>query len=1104
MKKSKSENLHVFFSNQVESCYQHLKKALFYSSAPFAKRVVIVPSPAMKTWLQFQMANDPEIGIAMGIEVQFLAEAVPQLQKLFSSDTSKHFPPHLELSLVIEDLMASAPTQGVWLPLKNYLASASTSKIRQKRIVRLSDQIARLFLQYGQYAPSMVKEWEMHPTCWQGALWQQIYHKSHSFDYPYRQLTRFEGKFLQQEVQVHLFAMSFISKLHHLFFTKLATLTPVYYWMLSPCQLFWSDICSEKEAYRLLHRLKFAPTNQIQDLELFLRERNLILANFGKLGREMLKQIEESSAVTQDEFVITKELMVFNQYEEIVTDDIKTISAKPTLLHALQADLTLLRCPKEEHEKLNLDANDRSIQVHVAVSCLREVQILYDQLLKMIEKDHIRPQDIIVMAPQIADYEPYIRMIFENDDSLLDCHIMDLKLLNQSSLTRGFLHLLALSESRFDVHAILQLFEHPAFQKKHQLKLSDVIAFRAWAQEAHIYWGEDLSHKQTILRKTDFSDAFGTWEQGIQKLVLGLAMLLPDDEEAFSLDLFPHPHMEFSKAELLGKCIHIFEKIKQDLKCLHDRSLKDWTCFLTDLLTSHFEEESSDFESLIAIFKDFHAASHTVSATLFSYETIRHHLEKALMEKEYNFQTEKGAAVRFCSMLPMRAVPASVIAFLGMSEEAFPRSSSRSSLDVIKQADYIPSASDFDRYLFLEAILSARHYFLILYKTESNSPPSLLVTELLSYLDDHFLLGSVKPSEVCHLMHPFHAFDYRYFIQNSPFFSYSVSNFKKASAFYKLEKKKSKNFVPKFLIPMTDYMVKETWIDLASIEKMLRHPIRTYLNQTMQIYLNRHEKKLLKSQEELQANYFQLSHLEKKGVTSELTDPVIQAARKQGKLPPGRFLDLSTLEVKTNINQIKENLLRQGISSQDLFQIEFHPICKTAEKLPSGDWLLPPIQVKIGDQLVHLYGKMPFVTPFGLLHLGKSDFTSIIPSLPYYAALAYQRLLPLENRLLFSEATQEKPALDVDFEKFLQKIVDYYFLASHQLSPLMPKWIEPILNEDVLELQKQFNPLFTRFPDAYLDFAFTEQTFPEIEKTIQDWKRIAESLFSEIKLKWYP
>ncbi|MFW9278408.1 hypothetical protein, partial [Glaesserella parasuis] len=66
--------------------------------------------------------------------------------------------------------------------------------------------------------------------------------------------------------------------------------------------------------------------------------------------------------------------------------------------------------------------------------------------------------------------------------------------------------------------------------------------------------------------------------------------------------------------------------------------------------------------------------------------------------------------VNFCTLLPMRAIPFKVVCLLGMNEGEFPRQQTINSFDLMQYAPQKGDRSrrDDDRYLFLEALLSAQ------------------------------------------------------------------------------------------------------------------------------------------------------------------------------------------------------------------------------------------------------------------------------------------------------------------------------------------------------------------------------------------------------------
>ena len=115
---------------------------------------------------------------------------------------------------------------------------------------------------------------------------------------------------------VHFFSISFVTACEFAFLNRLSKHIPVYYYLLSPCAVFWSDIRSDREnAYLQGYWQKklgaFSP--KVLQLEELLRDRNPLLANFGRMGREMACQIEESQALTHAQYVLPQHVKALDE-----------------------------------------------------------------------------------------------------------------------------------------------------------------------------------------------------------------------------------------------------------------------------------------------------------------------------------------------------------------------------------------------------------------------------------------------------------------------------------------------------------------------------------------------------------------------------------------------------------------------------------------------------------------------------------------------------------------------------------------------------------------------------------------------------------------------
>jgi exodeoxyribonuclease V gamma subunit len=246
----------------------------------------------------------------------------------------------------------------------------------------------------------------------------------------------------------------------------------------------------------------------------------------------------------------------------------------------------------------------------------------------------------------------------------------------------------------------------------------------------------------------------------------------------------------------------------------------------------------------------------------------------------------------FCAMLPMRSIPFKVICLLGMSDEAYPRRTKPLGFDLIARE---PKSGDRsrrkdDRYLFLEALLSARQRLYISYVGQSvqdNSvrPPSVLVSELLDYVEQGFDAPGKKILDQVISRHPLQAFSPEYF-RKKKLFSYSEENFEAArrAADAPVE------LGPFISAALPEPGKEEKKVELGQLCGFFANPARFVINQRLGIYLGE-EAGVLDEREP-----FQLSGLEK--------------------------------------YQLEQDLLRRGLEKGSLQ--DFFPLIRASGQLPHG------------------------------------------------------------------------------------------------------------------------------------------------------------------------
>lgn len=1130
----------VHYSNRLECLLEKLKNALFAESEPFARRMVIVPSPAMKSWLMLQLARDPDIGIATGLEVIHPHQAITSLSNLCGIQDKQ--PSLLELSLAIEEeilrVIAAADQQTeqekvLWTPLFDYLKVSPASGLShktQRRLAPLCEELASLFQQYGLYGNSWITQWETGKVeHWQQALWKRLLLRWRSASQLLSPLIEKQNPPLAPcNRQVHLFAVSFLPLLHHRFLVRIGESIPLSYYMLSPCSVFWSDIQSDRERRRqqVYWQRKGASVDQQLELDEYLRDRNPLLANFGRLGREMAQSIEESKAVVFEDYLLPARLGSDEVYSELITEEVnfEQEDRPVSLLDHVQADMLLLRNPANQ-PKIVLSEKDGSIQVHHACSRMREVEVLYNTLMDIVtrhadDEEPITPGDIFVMAPDINVYVPYIQAVFGAAESRLDFQVSDSVVLSQQSLVQQFQHLLELARSRWDAVSLLQLMESPAFLNRQQWDREELRAIREWISKMDIRWGIDPDHRDDLLQRDHClhgmmdKSAVGTWEHAFSKLLSG--MVLHQEDEAST------GYVDPTRGALLGRWIALLRSLRQDLQPLHNgvcRSVKEWVRYLQELYTTYFsalDQDKDAEEELLNQFEALSTAGASLQETALSFYSIEHYLNGLLTKAASHYREYALHTVRFCALLPMRAIPCKVIALIGMEEGAFPRQAPSSSLNLLatqSNTDYAPTSTDYDRFLFLETLLSARRYFLMSYAGASGfdgseAVPSLLVTELLAYLDHSYLVGEALPSQRCVCKHPFHRFDNSYFSPEKKFPSFLHKSYREAAAYYRSERFPIPHFFSMNAVNELAANKKSDSIrfTIQELSALARNPVKRYFNKTLGIYLETAEDRQLKSDEEFHLSPLQ-NYLLKQNVFRHSPEQIVRLAEKEDRLPIGPFKRPAVERLRQEMGGLRKNLSMLGVQPETLLTLTLSEQYSSPKQVSDQEWHLPPFALEHGAQTFQIVGTLRDVSLQGMVVTGKDDPVDLLKVWPQYLILSsviQQYQLPIESALLTTKGSKGKKVVPTlqDPKTVLGHYLDYGCFSLEHPSPLVPEWVsavltrEPKVFNDIMResLSNPFNPMY----NVYLRWAFDPEALPNAEALMERWLPYAEKIFGAL------
>jgi exodeoxyribonuclease V gamma subunit len=758
-------------------------------------KTVLVESTGMQHWLNLQLAE--HAGIAMNIDYPMPTRFVWQLcrdilghDKVPMQSTYKR-----EVMLWrIERLLSSDAfeQQNFEAALIDYWQEESTATAEYKR-VNISRLIADTLEQYLMFRPNWLLAWEKGEwlltansssvvsrngsgssqesnkvahkhEAWQRWIWREL--AKEEPNHPVRlQLLALEQLHKKSHIlpsEVFFFAINTMAPQTLAFFNQIAEYTQIHFFHLNPCVDYWGDAVSDRILAKQLQQGRIDAWVEQQSI-------NPLLRNLGQQGKDLFNLLSQSSYY---------EISAFDT-------DYPQENSSYTLLHQIQREILqgeagdvsqLVDAPKARQ--------DDSLVVRSCHSALREVQVLHDYLLQQFSTDDdLSPRDVLVMCPAIENYSPYIEAVFGKsitelnnvDKQRIPCSIADRNPLDADPLVAAFMQLMSLPDSRFSVTEFLSFVHLPAVMQKYEITTSELDLFAYWVQQSNIHWGLDAEHKSSILGVDKANDVF-TWHWGMSRLLEGFSHadndLLIDDK------LLALNEVEGQLGVTFGKLLHLLEKLASYGDSLkRPRNMDEWKVFLFAMRDNLFDAGSVEQYASQTITKtlgqffehyqmslfdklDSSLASDTETLTQrkWSYQTLRQALQHAFTSPDSQNQFMTGQ-VTFCSMMPMRSIPFKIIAVLGLNDGEFPRQSTFVDMDLVnhlgRQIGDRSRRGD-DRYLFLEAILSARTALYLSYqgrgiRDNKIREPSLVLSEFLAYLKKyhHFDRVSQQP------LHPF-------------------------------------------------------------------------------------------------------------------------------------------------------------------------------------------------------------------------------------------------------------------------------------------------------------------------------------------------------------
>ena len=904
--------LHVHRAERADRLADGLAETLLAPLAdPFAPDVVAVPTRGIERWLTQRLSTrlgttaDRQDGVCANVEFPFPGRLIQGALAAATGIDPENDPWVAERAvwplLEVVDECLGEP----WLAtLARHLEGARGDPEDPMRRFGVVRHLADLFDRYAVHRPDMVRAWAggEHKDAWQPELWRRLRARIGAPSpaerlKPACERIRNDPGLLDLPARLSLFGLTRIPRSFLDVLAAIAEDRDLHLFVLHPSPSLWQSVEDELD--------EGAPiTSRREDRTAGLPAHRL-LASWGRDVRELQLVLANAGEGT-------------DHHHELPPP------ARKSLLATIQKDIREDRqppgpgLPGELDGRPRLDPNDRSVQIHACHGRARQVEVLRDVVLHLLEDDPtLEPRDVIVMCPDIETFAPLIQATFgsgrhADDDDDEDepenggKRLPDLRVrladrsLRQTNPVLGVVsQLLALADQRATASQLLDLAGREPVRRRFGFDDDDLARMQDWVAASGIRWGFDAQHREPF--KLGSVNA-NTWRRGLDRMLVGVAMT--EEDRRLVRGVLPLDDVDSGAIDLAGRFAEFVDRVKMAADTFTDpKPVGRWIgaiAHAADSLTATIERESWQRRELERVLGDLEDESANRGGAAGALELELADVRVLLADRlrgrptRANFRT---GHLTVCTLVPMRSVPHRVVCVLGLDDGEFPRRARRDGDDLLLAEPHVGDRDPRteDRQMLLDALMAATERLIVTYtgndeRTNVRRPPAVPVGELLDVVERTVSRqpDSVRDQVVVH--HPLQPFDPRNFtagklVPGRPW-SFDPQALAGAEA---LDRPRSPGepFLPAPLPPRSD-----TVIELDKLLRFVEHPVRAFLRDRLGISVSEFFDEV---EDELPV---ELDGLAKWGVGQRLLDGVLAGADlgackraeiARGTLPPGHL-----------------------------------------------------------------------------------------------------------------------------------------------------------------------------------------------------------------------
>ncbi len=946
---------------------------------PFATEVVVLPARGVERWLTQRLAHRLGTGerggdgICAGVRFTSPHSLVSML---LARDAEDPWSPDRLVWPLLEVIDASLDDTR-FSTLAAHLGHGSDSPgSRRQRRFGVARRLAGLFASYAVQRPALLTGWRAgeetdgaggpldDDLAWQAELWRRLVElmasehgltppdERHASTLAALRAGTLTG--LDLPGRLSLFGHTRLPATEVELLEALAAERDVHLWMQQASPALWGDLADTADR---------GPVRRRDDLSA-RTVRHPLLASLGRDARELRRTLG-TRAVEQ----------------------VLTAPERPsTLLGWLQHDLQHNQAPTGDPARV-LSPEDRSVQVHAAHGPARQVDVLREVLVGLLEDDPtLEPRDILVMCPDIEGYAPLVQAGF----GLADVHgrvaghpahdlrvrLADRALGATNPLLGAAATLVETAQGRLRATDVLDLAASAPVRARFGFTDDDLAVVDGWVREAGVRWGRDLADRGRFGLTTDAN----TWWVGLRRVLLGAAVQGSPDHALAGV--LPLDDVGDGDLDLLGRFTEFVDRLLRFTeRAERADTADDWTSALTDAVHQLTATAVEDTWQLAQFDREMARTAAGAAGTQLTRADVRALLAHRLRGRptRSNFRT---GTLTVCTMVPMRSVPHRVVALVGLDDGTFPRIAGVDGDDVLARAPLTGERDvrSEDRQLLLDAVCSATETLVVTYTGRSEEtgdprPPAVPLGELLDALDR---TAAAPVRDQVLVEHPLQPFDEQNLVPGaltgSEAFTFDTSAL--AGARSARDPRPREPLLLTSPLPAPAPEPGPVTVSLSDLHAFHAHPVRAFLRHRLRVTTP------LDPEQADDAVPISLEGLAKWGVGERLVQDVLagvappeamQAELMRGHLPPGELGWAVIDEVKSAVV----------------------PLASTATTLRAGTPRTLDVDIDLGD--VRVVGTVADIFGNNVVRVGYSSLGAKQRLAGWIDALALAAGYPDEN-----------------------------------------------------------------------------------------------------------